>query len=173
MLTVQQLTQQDWSIYKALRLLSLQESPDSFGSTYANEVNYSDEEWMSRLNPKRLAKQAFPLIATLNDVPVGLVWGLCHDNDVQMAHIYQMWVAPEARGRGVGKKLLMEVIACAHQLNVQALYLSVTTTNHAAIKLYQSMGFETVGELEPLREGAHLFSQSMRLRLMNTQVFIV
>ncbi|WAO84852.1 Hypothetical protein NCS54_00208100 [Fusarium falciforme] len=36
--------------YKEFRLLSLQLSPESFGSSYAREVAFSEEIWASRLN---------------------------------------------------------------------------------------------------------------------------
>lgn len=35
--------------YKAFRLLSLQTSPEAFGSTYAREVAFTDDVWYSRL----------------------------------------------------------------------------------------------------------------------------
>ncbi|KPM44129.1 hypothetical protein AK830_g2416 [Neonectria ditissima] len=38
------------SKYKAFRLLSLQLSPESFGSTYAREVGFSDDQWTLRVS---------------------------------------------------------------------------------------------------------------------------
>lgn len=35
--------------YKAFRLLSLQTAPEMFGSTYARELDFSDDTWHRRL----------------------------------------------------------------------------------------------------------------------------
>ena len=71
-LNIRVLNKEDWAIYKDLRLLSLQDSPDSFGSTYEQEVQVSNEEWISRLDPELCAKYALPLMAELNGVAIGL-----------------------------------------------------------------------------------------------------
>ena len=44
------LTELDWESYKSLRLASLNDSPDSFGSTLTREAAFSDAEWKGRLN---------------------------------------------------------------------------------------------------------------------------
>ena len=69
------LTPQDWQLYKSVRLTSLEESPDSFGSTYEQEVTLSDTEWQTRLDLKWRGLDALPLIAELESQAVGLAWG--------------------------------------------------------------------------------------------------
>jgi hypothetical protein len=39
----------DWATYRELRLRSLRESPDAYGSTYAFEADFSAELWQQRL----------------------------------------------------------------------------------------------------------------------------
>lgn len=160
------LTQKDWGIYKELRLLALNDSPNSFGSTFERECGYTDQEWMSRLDLTR-TKLALPLIAEMNSMAVGLAWGVVHNPNHEVAHLYQMWVSPKVRGLGVGRLLLSQIIDWAKQLHLKAILLSVTTTNVAAIKLYQSVGFQNDGKLELLREAESLMSQPMKL-LLNT-----
>jgi len=164
-LKISVLTRTDWKIYKQLRLLSLQDSPDSFGSTYAREVEYSNEEWISRLDTYERAKYSLPLIAKLNGVAIGLAWGLRHNCEDQTAHVYQMWVSPMARGKNVGKLLLNKIIFWAKKSNLQGVVLAVTTTNQAAVSLYQSVGFKFIGEPEVLREFSPLMVQKMKLDL--------
>jgi ribosomal protein S18 acetylase RimI-like enzyme len=63
------------------------------------------------------------------------------------ANIAAMYVDPEYRRSGTGKKLLEEAIKKAKELEgIEQIYLSVTSTNEAAIKLYLSLGFTTYGK---------------------------
>src|SRR5687767_7940329 len=136
------LREDDWQIYKSLRLRALQESPDSFGSTYLQEFEFSDDEWISRLSKKTSMKKAFPLVAEASGNPSGLAWGQVHDHDTKTAYVYQMWVAPEARGLGIGRALLNHIISWAEDAGRDNVKLAVTTTNSAAFALYRSSGFK-------------------------------
>jgi [ribosomal protein S18]-alanine N-acetyltransferase len=54
-------------------------------------------------------------------------------------------VAPEARGRGVGARLLDDALRAAAAAGARELYLEVRESNAAARALYASRGFEEVG----------------------------
>jgi [ribosomal protein S18]-alanine N-acetyltransferase len=54
-------------------------------------------------------------------------------------------VAPSARGRGIGGRLLDAAIAAAADHRVEALYLDVRESNARARALYDSRGFVEVG----------------------------
>ncbi|WP_366942503.1 GNAT family N-acetyltransferase [uncultured Shewanella sp.] len=145
--------------------MSLQDSPDSFGSTYEHEIKFSKEEWLSRLGLDNQSKYALPLIAELNGMAMGLAWGGLHSSSDKTAHIYQMWIAPSVRGQGVGRLLLQKIITWAKEFDVDYVSLAVTTINMAAVKLYQTTGFEPYGALKSLREDSVLSVQPMRLKL--------
>ncbi|SUI86756.1 Acetyltransferase YpeA [Shewanella putrefaciens] len=155
------LESEDWQLYKMIRLCSLKESPDSFGATYEQESLLSDSEWFSRFQPNSDVEVALPLIAETDGHVLGLAWGLIHKSDVKTAHIYQMWVLPEARGKGVASKLLDEIKAWALNEKCSSIALSVTASNTAAVGLYRTRGFITVGQLEELRAGSGLYVQPM------------
>jgi ribosomal protein S18 acetylase RimI-like enzyme len=159
------LREDDWQIYKSLRLRALQESPDSFGSTYQQEFEFTDDEWISRLSRKKGANKSFPLVAEASGNPAGLAWGQVHDHDTKTAYVYQMWVAPEARGSGIGRELLSKIISWAKDAGQDNVKLAVTTTNSAAFALYRSSGFEPYGDAEELRPGSALNVQPMILEL--------
>jgi len=162
---IRALNKDDWSTYRELRLLSLQDSPDSFGSSYEKEFSFSRDKWVSRLDLDNMVKAALPLVAELNGVAVGLAWGLLHNPQDKTAHIYQMWVSPNVRGQGVGSLLLKNIIAWSNELNLDYVSLAVTTINKTAVKLYKTYGFEPFGALEVLREGSVLSVQPMKLKL--------
>lgn len=55
-------------------------------------------------------------------------------------------VHPQARGKGVGRKLGEHSLIQARQLGYKALqYMAVVSTNTAAVKLWQSIGFQIIG----------------------------
>lgn len=56
-------------------------------------------------------------------------------------------VAVDARGRGIGHRLMEEAIAWSKEASVEKLVLSVYPHNDAAISLYRSFGFVEEGRL--------------------------
>ena len=62
------------------------------------------------------------------------------------AHINNLAVLPELRGRGLGTQLLEAVVVEAAHLGAAVLTLEVRASNTAALKLYQRAGFKRVGE---------------------------
>jgi ribosomal protein S18 acetylase RimI-like enzyme len=83
--------------------------------------------------------------------------------------IYSMYVAPEARGQGVGRALLSEVIARARALDgVEQVYLEVVASVPAARALYRSLNFEVYGRRAralKLDDGRYLDEELMVLWL--------
>jgi ribosomal protein S18 acetylase RimI-like enzyme len=65
-----------------------------------------------------------------------------------------MWVAPDARGAGVGRALVDAVAAWARDRGCGRLVLSVTESNERARRFYVTHGFADTGERRPLREGS-------------------
>lgn len=157
----------DWQRYKDIRLASLKDSPNSFGSTYTREAVYPDSEWESRLDPAARARNAIPLIAETDGGALGLAWGVIHEPDLHIVHIYQMWVSPAQRGKGVARALLEEIRAWALSKGCERLALSVTTSNDAAVSLYLKSGFTAAGAVEALRPGSALTVQPMSMKLSN------
>lgn len=161
------LTAADWEIYKSIRLASLKESPDSFGSTYESEVDFSVHEWKSRIAPDKDPHKVLPLIAVYEGLPAGLAFAVIHDSGSGSANIYQMWVTPECRKIGLARALLNRITSWAKNSNLKSLLLYVTTTNTEAVSLYKSYGFLPIGVTEPLRDGSLLEVQPMELKLCN------
>ncbi|WP_404407322.1 GNAT family N-acetyltransferase [Jeotgalibacillus malaysiensis] len=62
-----------------------------------------------------------------------------------LTYLIGMAVKASARGKGIGRKLLEEIIAHAMTQGYEALSLSVDPFNHAAYKLYKSVGFNKTG----------------------------
>jgi L-amino acid N-acyltransferase YncA len=57
-------------------------------------------------------------------------------------------IATESRGKGVGRRLGEHAIEAARKMGFRAMQFNfVVSTNESAIRLWQSLGFETVGRV--------------------------
>jgi GNAT superfamily N-acetyltransferase len=166
MLAIRTLRPGDWTIYRDLRLAALADSPQAFGSTLAEESKRPDDAWAARLAAPALGayRQGWPFIAVLDGTPVALAWVKLDVPDAPTASLYQVWVAPQARGRGVGAALLDAAITWARERRATALHLGVTAGDGAAMRLYRRAGFVDVGAPVP-RAGTELSEQAMVLAL--------
>ena len=156
----------EWPAYRAIRLRSLGDAPDAFGSTLEAEQAYPDDTWSGRLARSEVSGIDCPLAAELDGQLVGLTWAKVDGEDPLLVNLFQMWVAPEARGRRVAAALLDEAIAWARARGARAMRLGVECGNAAALRLYENAGFRDVGVREPMRPGSELVEERMWLDLV-------
>jgi ribosomal protein S18 acetylase RimI-like enzyme len=155
-------TPTDWQKYRYLRLRSLEDSPNAFGTTYEQAKEYPDSLWQSRLENISAANDC-PVVAELKGNPVGHAWGRIEPSCTDEAQLFQMWVTPDHRGKGISRKMLDAIINWAVTRQASSVALSVTCNNLPAIGLYKSAGFEGFGQPEALRTGSNILVQPMRL----------
>jgi GNAT superfamily N-acetyltransferase len=135
---------------REIRLRALADTPLAFGSTYAREAAFPPERWEAWASESAAgAAQATFLAVGEGDVPVGLAFAVI-DADAAQAHLYSMWVAPEARGRGTGAALVGAVVEWTAANGARTLRTAVTLGNDAAARLYERAGFRDTGVREPL-----------------------
>jgi GNAT superfamily N-acetyltransferase len=127
---------------RALRLRSLAEDPDAFGSTYERDAAFPAEWWerIARLSAEGSEQRTFVAVDG-EDRWVGLALVRPDDADPPAAVLNAMWVAPEARGRGAARALCEACIAWAAERGFPALNASVVVGNDAAQRTYESAGF--------------------------------
>lgn len=165
MVTVRAIRADEWRTYRAIRLRALQDAPDAFGSSFEAEAARPDEAWYSRLAAAATSGMDRALFAVGGDHACGLAWCKLSATEPGVADLFQMWVDPGVRGRGVGAALLREAIDFAQSAGAGTLRLGVALAESPAMRLYRSFGFEPVGAPEPLRRGSALWAQTMHLRL--------
>lgn len=79
------------------------------------------------------------------DSPWGIVgFGGLMVNDVD-GHVLDLAVRPDARGLGIGRAIVAELIGRAVRRDVRRMTLEVRPSNHAALTLYEQAGFRRVG----------------------------
>jgi len=66
--------------------------------------------------------------------------GLMRMNDAE-GEVRKMYLLPAARGHGLGKRMLRELIACARALGMRRVVLETAAVLKEAIELYRSHGF--------------------------------
>lgn len=144
MIKIRLLNEHDAKAYKEKRIEALQNHPEVFSSSVEEELEYSIEVHASRLR----ASNAYTFGAFEGAKLVGVVT-LVTEMKRKLRHrsdIFAMYVAPEVRRYGVGKQLLESAIAKAKEMDeVEQVYLTVSTNNRAAKKLYTSVGFQIIG----------------------------
>ena len=146
---------QDWAVFRALRLQALADSPTSFGATRAEAESHPEMVWRDRAGGPGPVVMAFH-----DDVPVAM-GGLYAPEESREAFIWGMWVAPDWRGHGLGARILGELLDWGQRLN-RIVALHVTEGNDGARRLYESHGFTSTGEWQPLREGSDLRIETLR-----------
>lgn len=60
-------------------------------------------------------------------------------------HITNVAVSPDYQGQGLGRRLMQELTARVKALGVDAMTLEVRPSNIPALRLYDSLGFKSVG----------------------------
>jgi GNAT superfamily N-acetyltransferase len=137
---------------RAVRLRALADTPLAFGSTHAREAAYPAERWVqwARDSASGGVQATFLAMSEAADEPVGLAFARVDDDDPAVAHLFSMWVAPEARGTGAAAALLDAVVDWAAAQGMRTLRTQVTTGNEPAARLYARAGFHDTGRREPL-----------------------
>jgi ribosomal protein S18 acetylase RimI-like enzyme len=150
------LGEDDWATFREIRLRSLLDSPDAFGSTYGEESSQTERSWRDWTAGRWRGGTATVFLALEGKRPVGTATGAEYDAEPGVAHVYAMWVATDARNAGVGRALIDAVTGWARDRGCERLVLSVTESNAAARAFYEARGFAETGERRPLRDGSDL-----------------
>jgi ribosomal protein S18 acetylase RimI-like enzyme len=167
--SVRRFSAPEWRRYRDLRLRALADSPNAFGSTHAEEARQPDAHWSARLASGAESPSDLPLVAESGGELLGLLWGRNDSSEPEVVHLYQMWVAPAARGTGIGRMLLDAAVAWAGERGARRVLLSVACGDTPAARLYARRGFEPAGDAEPLRAGSDLRVQPLVLRLRDSR----
>jgi len=99
------------------------------------------------------------LVATLHSEAVGCGGLKFHDG--APAEVKRMWVAPAARGLGLGRRLLAELESHAAAHGVSVLRLETNGTLAEAISLYRSSGYREVAAFSDEPYAHHWFEKTL------------
>jgi ribosomal protein S18 acetylase RimI-like enzyme len=148
MITVEPITSHNTFVFRDIRLRALRETPHAFSSTYARECQLTDADWIRRAE-RWNGVTGVGFVAMDGSNACGIVGLFLDQEDAKRAQLVSMWTAPTHRQRGIGRRLINEVIGWAHQREACALLLMVTANNEPAISFYRRLGFTPTGRTEP------------------------
>lgn len=97
------------------------------------------------------------LLARLFGEPVGC--GALRTLEPGVAEIKRMWVAPSARGLGIGRRLLKELEEVARRRRLRAIRLDTNGSLKEALKLYRSSGYREIGRFNDNPYAQHWFEK--------------
>lgn len=123
-----------------MRRQALDEAPYAFGSTLSEWSGAGDNEQRWR---NRLESVAVNLVAYWEDAAAGMVSVTAAVS--REVEIISMWVAPSARGHGVGDALVGAAVDHARDQGAARVALDVTAGNKPATDLYLRAGFVDIG----------------------------
>jgi phosphinothricin acetyltransferase len=159
--TVEALSPEEWDDVRRIYLEGIAEG----NATFETEAP-SWEKWHAshRLTPRLAARE--------NGATVG--WAAL--SSVSARDVYQgvaevsVYVAAAARGRGVGRALLTELVRRSEEAGVWTLQAGIFPENAASLGLHRACGFRIVGRRERLGRLAGVWRDVMLLERRSDRV---
>ncbi|MBW4081464.1 GNAT family N-acetyltransferase [Paenibacillus sp. S150] len=169
---IRTLTSADAESYRELRLQSLRRNPEAFLSSYESEAKISIVTTRIRLEPTDNNFTLGALDAEEKLVGIVTFFRESRPKIRHKAHVYSVYIDPNARRQGVGRLLMLELIARAKATEgLEILNLTLTSPNLPAKRLYESLGFVCYGtEPKAMKLGEkYLDEELMSLELMSLE----
>ena len=161
-LVIRRLRPEEAEVFWALRLHGLREHPEAFGASYEEDAALPIETVRARLG----GGGPQVVLGAFDGARLVGVAGLRREEPRKVAHkarVWGMYVLPESRSRGVGRRLLTALLDEGRKMEgVERVLLSVSVGNASAQALYRAIGFRTYG-VEPaaLKIGGALVDEEL------------
>jgi ribosomal protein S18 acetylase RimI-like enzyme len=136
--------------YRKLMLEAYELAADAFTTTAEEQASEPDTFWVKRIASPTGLSAAFGVFDGVDLVGTVALEFSAKPKTKHKALVIGMYVAPAARGKGVGRALIDAATEYArNREGVLLLTLTATEGNDSAINLYRAAGFEVFG-VEPL-----------------------
>jgi GNAT superfamily N-acetyltransferase len=138
---VRRVAPDEWQAFREIRLAALADAPQAYLTTLAEARAQAAQLWQDRIaaNPH--------FLATVDGVDVGITVVIAADSGRE---IVAVWVAPDARGRGVIEALIDAAVGWAGDQGDAQLGLWVVEGNVRAERAYARYGFTRTGRTQPV-----------------------
>jgi ribosomal protein S18 acetylase RimI-like enzyme len=127
----------------AAQLLRMHHEVDPARFFLPDRVEEGYEWWLGR---ELARKEAVVIVGAMDERVVGYAYGTREERDWNMlldefGAIHDLFVVPEARGAGVGRKLLEALMRELERLGAPRLVLHTMVSNEPAKRLFAACGF--------------------------------
>ena len=153
-----ELSPDEWSRLREIRLASLLESPEAFGSSYEREIAFTEREWRDLFNLNSY------LVASIDgkDIAIMFLEKLRGDFGAT-CWVGGCWSNPQYRGIGALRSMFDYVDSVKDQRGWQIQGLGVFIVNDSAIAAYERLGFKAMGEVqESTRRPGNFYQRMIR-----------
>ena len=158
---VRRLLPEDAARYREIRLEGLRVSPEAFGNTFEVENARPIELFADRIRDSET-------MGAFEGAEILGVAGLRANQGPKESHkgtLVGMYVRPQARNRGVGRRLVEAVMEVARTRGVELLQLAVVSDNEPARRLYARLGFVEYGiEKKSLKQGGRYTDEVLMVK---------
>ena len=158
---VRRLLPEDAARYREIRLEGLRVSPEAFGNTFEAENARPIELFADRIRDSET-------MGAFEGAEILGVAGLRANQGPKESHkgtLVGMYVRPQERNRGVGRRLVEAVIEVACTRGVELLQLAVVSDNEPARRLYARLGFVEYGiEKKSLKQGGRYTDEVLMVK---------
>lgn len=133
-------------------MIALKEiTPENFWDIIELKVHPQQQEWVLpnavSIAQAKVQPECIPLAIYSDDQPVGFVM-YCLDRDDGEYWIYRLMIDARFQGKGYGRRAMEQVVASIRRDgSTRKIYLGVHSDGHAAIRLYESLGFVFNGQV--------------------------
>ena len=156
---IKQLGADDWQIWKNFRLEALKNSPESFGSSYEEELNWINSDFQNSFTKSDI----FGVFVDNSLISCAGFYSLNSAKTKHRGVIWGMYTRPECRGQGIASTLIQTIINHAKS-RVTQLHLTCVTSNLGAVAFYQKQGFKIYGtEPRALKIGDTFFDEHLMI----------
>ena len=141
------LNEDDWRQFSEIRLKALQTDPSVFGSNYALESEFTEDDWRGRLRSENSA--IFMILA--NETPIGMTGISVFRDDPtgKTAILWGSWLDPEFRQKGLSKLMYEARLEWARaRPSIERIIVSHRASNVASKYANQKHGFVFTGTHE-------------------------
>lgn len=155
----------EWQELRRVRLEALADAPLAFGSTYEREAAYTESHW--RRHAVALAEGTWTVafVGVHGAAFVALALGYLDEDDPAITHLISVFVAPDWRGRGLGREVSAAIVDWARERECRRVLLNVADWNEPARGVYASLGFSATGRTTHLSHDRSITEHELALEL--------
>lgn len=137
-------TPEDWKDVRSVRLRALADAPKAFVTEHGREVGWREEDWRSAI------QQARWVVARTGHYVIGVARSSRDKDSPERRYIEAVWVAPQFRRLGVGRRLVRRLIDRERKSGIAEILLWVIDSNVHARCFYVNLGFRSTGRRQPI-----------------------